>query len=59
VPAADAVTSDIAKHRPRNDPGLYGPELFSEPCRWWRVCPRPRLRLAFWELFHAKTFELA
>jgi ADP-ribosylglycohydrolase len=55
VPATDAVTSDIAAST-ANDPGLYGPELFlnrADGAGFVRVA----LRLAFWELFHAKTFE--
>jgi ADP-ribosylglycohydrolase len=55
VPATDAVTSDIAAST-APDPGLYGPELFlnrADGAGFVRVA----LRLAFWELFHAKTFE--
>jgi ADP-ribosylglycohydrolase len=53
--AADAINSDIAAST-ANDPGLYGPELFlnrADGAGFVRVA----LRLAFWELFHAKTFE--
>ena len=53
--AADAINSDITAST-ANDPRLYGPELFlnrADGAGFVRVA----LRLAFWELFHAKTFE--